>query len=134
MRRRRSDSEAARHCLCIAVLTLMLAARSSGVKGQQHGYSAVCAVAKNENRYVREWLTYHKCIGEHTCIASSVPMQTGCYDHGARCVGINKIYLYDHQSIVPLDGEIKDFLEQGFAEYISFNGQIVNACPPPRRL
>lgn len=28
------------------------------------GYAAICAVAKNENRYVREWVEYHKCLGK----------------------------------------------------------------------
>ena len=33
-------------------------------------YSALCAIAKNENRYVLEWAHYHKCIGMvcHTVI------------------------------------------------------------------
>ena len=26
-------------------------------------YSALCAVAKNENRYVSEWVKYHRCLG-----------------------------------------------------------------------
>lgn len=30
---------------------------------QQH-YSALCVIAKNENRYLREWLQYHRCLGE----------------------------------------------------------------------
>lgn len=27
------------------------------------GFAALCAVAKNENRYVREWVDHHKCLG-----------------------------------------------------------------------
>jgi|LauGreDrversion2_2_1035103.scaffolds.fasta_scaffold82222_2 hypothetical protein len=26
-------------------------------------YSAICAVVKNENRYIREWVLYHLCLG-----------------------------------------------------------------------
>lgn len=32
--------------------------------GTHEGYSAICAVAKNENRYIREWALYHICLGE----------------------------------------------------------------------
>lgn len=39
---------------------------------QQHGggstYSALCVVAKDENRYIAEWVQYHKCLGE--CVAA----------------------------------------------------------------
>lgn len=27
------------------------------------GYAAICVVGKNENRYIREWVDYHKCLG-----------------------------------------------------------------------
>lgn len=28
-------------------------------------YSALCVIAKNENRYLREWLHYHQCLGRY---------------------------------------------------------------------
>lgn len=40
--------------LCSAVLPSSLAAPSDYL-----GYSAICVVAKDENRYIREWLEYH---------------------------------------------------------------------------
>ena len=26
-------------------------------------YSAICVIAKDENRYLREWAEYHRCLG-----------------------------------------------------------------------
>lgn len=28
-------------------------------------YSAICVIAKDEQRYVREWVDHHLCLGEH---------------------------------------------------------------------
>ncbi len=33
-------------------------------------YSAICVVAKNENRYIREWVEYHKCLGGSAPLAA----------------------------------------------------------------
>jgi|LauGreStaDraftv2_3_1035109.scaffolds.fasta_scaffold20949_3 hypothetical protein len=48
-----------------------------------YSYSALCAIAKNENRYVLEWASYHKCIGmpivaagcRHACMLAEPPKQ-----------------------------------------------------------
>ncbi|GAX84157.1 hypothetical protein CEUSTIGMA_g11580.t1 [Chlamydomonas eustigma] len=45
----------------------------------RNGYSAICAVARNEHLYIEEWIEYHLCLG------------------------IDKIYLYDHESDIPLE-------------------------------
>lgn len=62
------------------------AAAGSGAAGgrtaagaAKDGYSALCVVGKNENRYVREWVEYHKCLGER-------PGKHGG-KHGARAGG-----------------------------------------------
>ena len=34
-------------------------------------YSAICAVAKNENRYIHEWVKYHRCLGEQ-CVSGDM--------------------------------------------------------------
>eukprot|EP00798_Chlamydomonas_sp_ICE-L_P017856 gene17854-24243_t len=66
-------------------------------KGQ---YSALCVVAKDENQYIEEWVHYHQCLG------------------------INKIYLYDHDSTIPLDKQIRPYVDSGFVEYTKFSGEI----------
>ena len=61
---------------------------------------ALCAIAKNENLYIREWVEWYKKLG------------------------ISKIFLYDNNDI---DGErfddvISDFIQQGFVEIINRRG------------
>jgi len=61
---------------------------------------ALCAIAKNENLYIREWVEWYKNLG------------------------ISKIFLYDNNE---LDGErfeevINDYIENGFVEVINRRG------------
>lgn len=61
---------------------------------------ALCAIAKNENLYIREWVEWYKNIG------------------------ISKIFLYDNNEI---NGErfeyvINDYIEDGFVEIIDVRG------------
>lgn len=63
---------------------------------------ALCAIAKNENLYIREWVEWYENLG------------------------INKIFLYDNNDI---DGErfeevINDYIESGFVEVIDKRGII----------
>jgi hypothetical protein len=62
---------------------------------------ALCAIGKNENLYIREWIEYYKNIG------------------------ISKIFLYDNNDI---DGErfedvIDDYVKSGFVEIINVRGK-----------
>eukprot|EP00798_Chlamydomonas_sp_ICE-L_P004905 gene4905-34672_t len=61
-------------------------------------YSALCTVAKDENQYLAEWLLYHKFLG------------------------IDKVYLYDHNSERPLALDIEEHVQSGFVEVERFNG------------
>lgn len=61
---------------------------------------ALCAIAKNENLYIREWVEHYKNLG------------------------IDKIFLYDNNDI---DGEIfeeviNDYIESGYVEVIDVRG------------
>ena len=61
---------------------------------------ALCAIAKNENLYIREWINWYKNLG------------------------ISKIFLYDNNDI---DGEkfedvINDYIKNGFVEIINVRG------------
>ncbi|MBQ4208954.1 glycosyltransferase family 92 protein, partial [bacterium] len=63
---------------------------------------ALCAIAKNENLYIREWVEWYKNLG------------------------ISKIFLYDNNE---LDGErfeevINDYIENGFVEISNWRGMI----------
>jgi len=69
-----------------------------------HPKIALCAIAKNENLYIREWVEYYKNIG------------------------ISKIFLYDNNE---LDGEkfeevINDYIKNDFVEVIDRRGIIKN--------
>lgn len=60
----------------------------------------LCAIAKNENRYIREWVEYYKKLG------------------------VYHIFLYDNNDV---DGErfdsvIKDYMDSGFVEVIDVRG------------
>ncbi|KAG1679436.1 hypothetical protein FOA52_007728 [Chlamydomonas sp. UWO 241] len=67
--------------------------------GDQDSYSAICAVARDENNYILEWVEYHKCLG------------------------IGKIYLYDHGSAEPMSNQITEHIDSGFVHYIPFRGE-----------
>lgn len=61
---------------------------------------ALCAIAKNENKYIKEWVEYYKNIG------------------------VDKIFLYDNNDI---DGEcfediIFDYINDGYVEVINVRG------------
>ena len=63
---------------------------------------AVCAIGKNENLYIREWVEYYKNLG------------------------INKIFLYDNNDI---NGErfeevINDYITIGFVEISNWRGKV----------
>lgn len=60
---------------------------------------AVVAIAKNEATYIREWIAYYKVIG------------------------VNRIYLYDNESIDGLKECISDFIQEGFVVYTYFPGK-----------
>jgi len=65
---------------------------------------ALCAIGKNENLYVREWVEYYKNIG------------------------IKKIFLYDNNE---LNGEkfeevINDYIENGFVEILDRRGIVLS--------
>ena len=61
---------------------------------------ALCAIAKNENLYIREWANWYKRLG------------------------VSKIFIYDNNDI---NGErfedvISDFIKTGFIEIIDVRG------------
>lgn len=56
--------------LSLLVCPAAVAAAAASGSGSDAGYSALCAVGRNENRYVREWVDYHKCLGESSRVLS----------------------------------------------------------------
>jgi hypothetical protein len=79
-------------------LSLLIILNTKAATSLRQTYSALCAVAKDENRYVNEWVKYHKCLG------------------------IGTIYLYDHGSTKSLKEEIQEYIAEGFVEHKNFNG------------
>ncbi|GAX73759.1 hypothetical protein CEUSTIGMA_g1210.t1 [Chlamydomonas eustigma] len=82
----------------LGYLFLFLRLNAEAAFSLRQTYSALCAVARDENKYVHEWVKYHKCLG------------------------IGTIYLYDHGSAVSLKGVVQDYVTEGFVQYIDFNG------------
>lgn len=129
------------------LLLLLAAALTPVVHGQsasQHTYSAICVVAKDENRYLAEWVQYHKCLGELRCPPATgntatrvawsrdlllvqhkhlLPTCTNPTASHDLCTGIGKIYLYDHNSATPLASAISSYVQEGFVEHIPFEGK-----------
>lgn len=52
----------------------------------------ICAIVKDEHRYIREWALYH------------------------RSIGFDRIILYDNNSSKPYDDELGDLIDDGFIE------------------
>eukprot|EP01026_Neomeris_dumetosa_P041012 TRINITY_DN3394_c0_g1_i13.p1 TRINITY_DN3394_c0_g1~~TRINITY_DN3394_c0_g1_i13.p1 ORF type:complete len:398 (-),score=21.23 TRINITY_DN3394_c0_g1_i13:3-1196(-) len=58
-----------------------------------YSYVAICALMRDEHRYIEEWLLYHQYIG------------------------VKKFYLYDNLSQPPMLSLVQDFVAQGLVEY-----------------
>ena len=61
-------------------------------------YLAVCAIAKNEGPYFKEWIEWH------------------------RAHGVEKFYIYDNESTDCTQEVLMPYIESGLVEYISFPG------------
>lgn len=60
---------------------------------------AIAAIAKNEGRYIEEWLAYH------------------------RLIGVQKIFLYDNNSTDNLQEIVKPYVDSGFVKYCKYPGE-----------
>lgn len=60
---------------------------------------AIVAIAKNEGKYIEQWLAYHKSLG------------------------ISKVYLYDNESDDNLKEIVKPYIDSGFVDYKMIPGQ-----------
>lgn len=67
-------------------------------KTQPQYYLAVCAIAKNEGPYFKEWIEWHR---KH---------------------GVEKFYIYDNESTDNTKEELVPYIESGLVEYIYFPG------------
>jgi hypothetical protein len=66
---------------------------------------ALCCIAKNENKYIVEWVTHYKKLG------------------------FDKIFIYDNNDICgeTLDDVLSNFINSNFVEVINYRGKIVKA-------
>jgi hypothetical protein len=64
----------------------------------QH-YFALCAIAKDEDRYLREWIDFHTMIG------------------------VERFFLYDNESKVPITETLKDYDLENFITIIPVQGK-----------
>lgn len=62
-------------------------------------YLAVCAIAKNEGPYFKEWIEWH------------------------RCQGVEKFYIYDNESTDCTKEVLAPYIESGLVEYCYWPGQ-----------
>ncbi|MDR2161244.1 MAG: glycosyltransferase family 92 protein [Desulfovibrio sp.] len=59
-------------------------------------YTSICAIAKDENLYITEWVEYHLCLG---------------FEH---------IYVYDNNSRISLRKTLAKYIDNGFITIIDF--------------
>ena len=62
-------------------------------------YLAVCAIAKNEGAYFKEWIEWH------------------------RMQGVDKFYIYDNESTDDTRQVLQPYIESGIVEYLYFPGR-----------
>ncbi|MDE5745782.1 MAG: glycosyltransferase family 92 protein [Paramuribaculum sp.] len=67
-------------------------------KSEPEYYLAVCAIAKNEGPYFKEWIDWHLSVG------------------------VEKFYIYDNGSDDNTAEVLKPYIEKGIVDYISFPG------------
>lgn len=67
-------------------------------KSEPEHYLAVCAIAKNEGSYFKEWIDWHLSVG------------------------VEKFYIYDNGSDDNTAEVLKPYIEQGIVDYVSFPG------------
>jgi len=64
-------------------------------------YVAVCAIVKDEDPYLEEWIAHNKQIG------------------------VTQFYLYDNESSIPLRQTLDKYIKQGLVQVIDFPGRAV---------
>eukprot|EP01023_Acetabularia_acetabulum_P062065 TRINITY_DN7576_c0_g3_i1.p2 TRINITY_DN7576_c0_g3~~TRINITY_DN7576_c0_g3_i1.p2 ORF type:complete len:223 (+),score=23.41 TRINITY_DN7576_c0_g3_i1:223-891(+) len=92
--------------LCTAALLLLFGNTESAVEihkdnaeirnyeaSPEGTYIGLCLIAKNENKFLREWVDYHKYIG------------------------VGKFYIYDHNSTIPMNAIVEDYISSGLVLY-----------------
>lgn len=62
-------------------------------------YLGLCAIAKNETPYLREWVAYH------------------------RLIGFERIFIYDNESETPVDETLRDLDDAGIVETYAIEGK-----------
>ncbi|MDR0486518.1 MAG: glycosyltransferase family 92 protein, partial [Elusimicrobiota bacterium] len=62
-------------------------------------FLSICAIAKDEGCYFKEWIEYH------------------------RLVGVEKFYIYDNNSTDNTREVLEPYVKEGIADYISFPGE-----------
>ena len=68
------------------------------IRKKQSAYLAMCAIAKNEGRYLQEWIEYHKMLG------------------------VEKFYIYDNESTDDTQNVLQPYVDKGVVEYTFFPG------------
>ncbi len=84
-----------RYGLCNAIKLKRTLRRDSSLP--QH-YLAICAIAKDEGRYFKEWIDWH------------------------REQGVDKFYIYDNESTDSTKEVLAPYVESGVVEYVYFPG------------
>lgn len=69
------------------------------IKKKYPFYLAMCAIAKNEGRYLQEWIEYHSMLG------------------------VEKFYLYDNESTDNTQAVVQPYVDRGLVEYTFYPGK-----------
>jgi len=111
--KKKSSCSIFKYLICSSLFLISIAGIGYGIKqyfftkplSDEPVNAAICAIAKEENLYVREWVEYNKNLN------------------------ISRIILYDNNEV---DGEkfedvIGDYIDEGFVEIVDRRGVVANA-------
>ncbi|KAG2426920.1 hypothetical protein HXX76_012706 [Chlamydomonas incerta] len=94
---------------CLLFVAVLLAA-GGAVAGRlafhQPGYLAACLLTRDGNHDIREWVEYHLFAG------------------------VDKIFVYDHNSSVPVIAEVSDYVASGKVQYTYLSSELPRLAGP----
>ncbi|PNH06720.1 hypothetical protein TSOC_006889 [Tetrabaena socialis] len=91
----------------LGALLLLLLAGASARKLAHHepGYLAICLLARDGNRSLREWIEYHFFAG------------------------VDKVFVFDHNSTTPMLSEVSDYAAEGRIHYTYLTSDVPQELP-----
>lgn len=84
--------------IVVGVLTMMYRRLFSEKKRNKKDHLAIVTIVRNEETYIREWVSFHKLMG------------------------VDRIYIYDNESDDSTKNQIQDYIDSGYVVYKYYPG------------